>query len=165
MSDDDMPDDLVFAPAPFDDARASAYLDDELDATERREVAALIDADREWARGLDELARTRTLVRGLAVVEPPAGFLESLVTKDAAPTAATVTDLDTVRHRRRRRATGAFAGIAAAAALLVAVVVPGVAQTRPALATDVRVHQAGVAASSDPVSGLAPLGTSMRFGR
>ena len=160
-----MSDDPVFDVTPFNDARASAYLDDELDAMERREVAGLIDADREWARGLDELARTRTLVRGLAMVEPPAGFLEALVANDAAPTGATVTDLDAVRHRRRHRATAAFAGIAAAAALLVAVVVPSVARTRPALATDVRVHQAGVAASGDPVSGLAPLGTSMRFGR
>ncbi len=160
-----MSDDSVFDVAPFDDARASAYLDDQLDATERREVAALLDADPEWARGLDELAQTRTLVRGLAVVEPPAGFLESLVTNDATPTGATVTDLDAVRHRRTRRLTGAFAAIAAAAALLVAVVVPSVARTHPALATDVRVHQAGVAASSDPVSGLAPLGTSMGFGR
>lgn len=149
----------------FDDGRASAYLDAELDATERREIAARIEADPAWARGLDELAQTRTLVRGLAMVEPPAGFLESLVINDVAPTGATVTDLDAARHRRRHRATGAFAGIAAAAALLVAVVVPGVARTHPALATDVRVHQAGVAASSDPVSGLAPLGTSMRFGR
>ena len=160
-----MSDDPVFDVAPFDDARASAYLDDELDATERREVAALIDADPEWARGLDELAQTRTLVHGLAMVEPPAGFLELLVINDAAPTAATVTDLGAVRHRRRHRATGAFAGIAAAAALLVAVVVPSIAHTHPALATDVRVHQAGLAASSDPVSGLAPLGTSMRLGR
>jgi len=160
-----MSDDPVFDVAPFDDPRGSAYLDDELDATERREVAALIDADPEWARGLDELAQTRTLVRQLAMAEPPPGFLESLVAPAAVSTGATVTDLDAVRHRRRRRATGALAGVAAAAALLVAVVVPGVARTRPALATDVRVHQAGVAASSDPVSGLAPLGTSMRFGR
>ena len=144
----------------FDDERMSAWLDGELDDAERTEVDALRDADPTWARALEELAETRSLIRGLAVAEPPAGFLESLLD----PTVATVSDLDAARSRRRRATVG-FASAAAAAAILIAVVVPGVARTRPALATDIRVHQAGVASSGDPISGLAPLGTSMKFGR
>ena len=164
----------------FDDERLSAWLDGELDVAELAEVDALRHADPGWSRALDELAETRTLVRGLAVAEPPPGFLESLhsgVSKEASgrpvdagidtqATAGEVVDLDAARsRRRRRRATVGFASAAAAAAILVAVLVPGVARTHPALATDIRVHQAGVASSGDPISGLAPLGTSMRFGR
>jgi hypothetical protein len=85
--------------------------------------------------------------------------------EDAPTTGAPVTSLDAARQRRSRRSTGVVAALAVAAALLIAVVVPGVTRARPALATDVRVHQAGVAASGDPVSGLAPLGASMRLGR
>ena len=143
--------------------RASAWLDDELDAGERREVAARIATDPQWALDVEELAQARTLVRGLAMAEPPAGFLESLILNATAQPDAAVIDLDAARVRRR--ATRSFAAVAAAAAVLIAVVVPGVTRTRPALATDVRVHQAGVSASSDPVSGLAPLGTSLKLGR
>ena len=145
-----------------DDDRASAWLDDELDVGERGAVAALIATDPQWALDVGELAQARTLVRGLEMAEPPAGFLESLIPNATAPDAAVI-DLDAARMRRR--ATRSFAAAAAAAAVLIAVVVPGVTRTRPALATDVRVHQAGVSASSDPVSGLAPLGTSLKLGR
>ena len=145
----------------FDDERMSAWLDGELGDAERAEVDALRDTDPSWVRALDELAETRTLVRGLALVEPPAGFLESLLD----PTVATVSDLDAARKKRSHRATSAVAALAAAAAILVAVVVPGVGRARPAVAADIRVHQAGVASSGDPISGLAPLGTSMKFGR
>ncbi len=150
-----------------DDARLSAWLDGELDPSEQGEMDALIAGDLAWSRARDEIASVRDLVRALPDVEPPTGFLESLVAvDDAAPvTDFPVTDLDAVRHRRARRSTGVMAALAVAAALLIAVIVPGVTRTRPALATDVRVHQAGVAASGDPVSGLAPLGAAMRLGR
>ena len=145
----------------FDDDRLSAWLDGELDATARAEVEAARDADPVWARALAEVAETRALVRGMDPAEPPPGFIESLL--DLGP--ATVTDLDAARTKRARRATSGVAALAAAAAIVIAVVVPGVGRARPALATDVRVHQAGVAASGDPISGLAPLGTPMKFGR
>ena len=119
----------------------------------------------------------RTLVRNLASPVPPAGFLDDLIAVGRADDQATadadhdppaaVADLDAHRAQRRGRMRFA-AGIAAAAAavaLIVAVAVPSQTSTTPALATDVRVHQAGVAASGDPVSGLAPLATPLRFGR
>ena len=146
-----------------DDDRLSAYLDGQLDPDEQGRVGALLATDPAWVQSLDELRETRALVRGLAAAEPPAGFLESLLELEE-PADATVTNIGTAR-RRRGRVTSAFAGIAAAAALLIAVVVPSVAQTRPALATDVRVHQAGAAASGDPVSELAPIATTMKFSR
>ena len=76
-------------------------------------------------------------------------------------------DLDAARTRRKGRARfAAIAGTAAAVvALVVAVAMPAQTAANPALATDVRVHQAGAAASGDPVSGLAPLATPLRFGK
>jgi|GEM_PF-3752296 hypothetical protein len=145
----------------FDDDRLSAWLDGELDATARGEVDAALEEDPAWGRALAEVAETRTLVRGMGPAEPPPGFLASLLDQGVA----TVTDLDAARSKRARRVTSGVAALAAAAAILIAVVVPGVGRARPALATDVRVHQAGVSASGDPISGLAPLGTPMKFGR
>lgn len=145
----------------FDDDRVSAWLDGELDASARSEVDAARDADPVWERALVEVAETRALVRGMGLAEPPPGFLESLLDQGGA----TVTDLDAARTKRARRTTSGVAALAAAAAILIAIVVPGVGRTRPALATNVRVHQAGVSASGDPISGLAPLGTPMKFGR
>jgi hypothetical protein len=145
-----------------DDPRVSAWLDGELDASEQIEMDDRFAADPAWSRARDQTASVRDLVRALPDVEPPAGFLESLLAiDDPAP----ITDLDAARRRRTRRSTGVIATLAVAAALLIAIVVPGITRTRPALATDVRVHQAGVSASGDPVSGLAPLGASMRLGR
>jgi hypothetical protein len=78
-----------------------------------------------------------------------------------------VLDLDAARTRRKGRARfAAIAGsVAAGVALVVAVAMPAQSSARPALATDVRVHQAGAAAAGDPVSGLAPLATPLRFGK
>ena len=150
-----------------DDPRLSAWLDDELAPTERREVDELLASEPAWAEARDDTASVRTLVRDLAPADPPAGFLESLLVPEVADATgdATVRDLDAARRRRSRRSTAAFAVAAVAAAALIAVVVPNVTRARPALATDVRVHQAGVSASSDPVSGLAPLGASLRLGK
>ena len=144
------------------DERLSAWLDGELAEDDRAIVAAAFDADPDWRAALAELDETRTLVRSLAMKEPPTGFLAWLLEEPIAP----VVDLDAVRQQRvARRLTAAVAGIAAVAAVVIAVVVPGVTRVQPALATDVRVHQAGVAASGDPVSGLAPLAHPPRFGR
>ena len=95
----------------------------------------------------------RTLVRGLGAVTPPAGFVEELLAigaaddaEDAEPgTTAPAVDLAAVRtHRRGRSRFAALAvGAAAAVALVVAVALPERSSNRPALATEVRVHQAG----------------------
>ncbi len=158
----------------MEDELLSAWLDRELSDDQRAVVRAALDAEPVHRATLAELERTRALVRDLPMREPPAGFLASLLEEPITP----VAQLDDARGRRRdrqpdpradrqgaRRVTAAVAGIAAAAAVLIAVLAPGVSRVQPALATDVRVHQAGVAASGDPVSGLAPLAHPLRFGR
>lgn len=154
----------------------SAFLDDELAPDERARLVSRLDAEPELRTQLDEIAEVRTLVRGLAPPIAPAGFVDELLATtdpeadaageaDGAP--ATVADLDATRarHRGRSRAAALVAAAAAVAALVVAVAVPDRSAARPALATDVRVHQAGAAANGDPVSGLAPLAAPIRFGR
>ena len=154
------------------DDRLSAWLDGTLDPTTAAEFAAACASDQRWAGARDELVEVRTLVRALEVAEPPPGFLESLVGTDEimeeAPTAsADPVDIEMARSRRHhhRRASSGVAALAAAAAVAVAFLVPSLGHVKPALATDIRVHQAGVASSGDPISGLAPLGTGMKLGR
>ena len=154
------------------DDRISAWLDGELDRADRDAVDAFRRDDAEWATEIDAVGTVRALLRNLPIAEPPSGFLDSLradveevEVDESGPARGAIIDLDAARKRRHRRVTSVVAGVAAAAAILIAVVVPGVARTQPALATDIRVHQAGVASSGDPVSGLAPLGTPMKFGR
>jgi anti-sigma factor RsiW len=161
---------------PGDEDVFSAYLDGELTPVERAAFEARLAADADARTELDEVSEVRTLVRALAAPVPPAGFVDDLLAAGAADEAdadaatespAPVADLDAHRERRRGRARVAAvaATVAAAVALVVAVAVPSQTQANPALATDVRVHQAGAAASGDPVSGLAPLATPLRFGR
>jgi anti-sigma factor RsiW len=162
---------------PDDDDVFSAYLDGELAPVERAAFEARLAADAGAQAELDEIAEVRTLVRGLGAVTPPAGFVDELLAVGAAEGAedadaelgsvAPAVDLAAARtHRRGRSRFAALAvGAAAAVALVVAVALPERSSNRPALATEVRVHQAGAAASGDPVSGLAPLATPLRFGR
>ncbi len=149
-----------------DDDLLSAYLDDELDAAERSRVEAILSGDDEHRAELDSLAEVRELVRGLAPPEPPVGWIDSLTAAIAAAgDEPVVADLEQQRRRRAPRVTAWVAASAAAAALLLAVVVPTAGGTHPALASDVRVHQAGSAAAGDPVSGLAPLAAPLGLGR
>ncbi len=162
---------------PGGDDVLSAYLDGELAPVERAELEARLAADPDARAELDEVSEVRTLVRGLAEPALPAGFLDDLLAAGGADEAAAsradtrssaaVLDLDAHRTRRRghARVAAAIATAAAAVAIVVAVAVPSRSTTKPALATDVRVHQAGSAASGDPVSGLAPLAGPLRFGR
>ena len=154
----------------WNDDTLSAYLDDELTPAERATFEAGLSADADVRAQLDEVAEVRALVRGLAAPVPPPGFVDDLLAAsvaDAATAPAVVLDLDAARTRRRGRARfAAIAGSAAAAvALVLAVALPAQTSASPALATEVRVHQAGAAASGDPVSALAPLTTPLRFGR
>ena len=152
----------------------SAFLDGELDDTARRDVAAAIAADAALQIELDETREVRDLVRGLAPPALPADFLESMLASVAAaddpdPTAepAPVVEITAARGRRRgwTRVVAAAAGVAASVAIVAAVALPNPDRSAPALATDVRVHQAGTAAAGDPVSGLAPLAAPLRWSR
>ena len=159
----------------LDDDMVSAYLDGELAPADRAAFEARLAADADARAELDDVAEVRTLVRGLDAPELPAGFVDDLLVAGAAEDAAAdgtaehapVLDLHAARTRRKGRARfAAIAGsVAAAVALVVAVAMPAQNSASPALATDVRVHQAGAAASGDPVSGLAPLATPLRFGK
>ncbi len=148
------------------DGLVSAYLDGELDPQASDAFVAQLRTDADLRRELAETEEVRTIVRDLSTPELPAGFLDDLVATGRADD-DTVIDLVAARGRRRGRGRiAAFAGAAAAAAaLLVAVALPGPNRVDPALATDVRVHQARAAAGGDPVTGLAPLATPLRLGR
>lgn len=149
------------------DGLVSAYLDGELDPRAADAFAAQLRSDADLRRELAETDEVRTLVRGLATPELPEGLLADLVATGRADGDGTVVELATARQRRRGRGRVAvYAGAAAAAAaLLVAVAMPGPHRGNPALATDVRVHQAGSAAGGDPLTGLATLATPVRLGR
>lgn len=155
----------------------SAYLDGELDASERASFTAALDEDVALRTELDEISEVRDLVRGLDPPALPDGFIDRLLAAgaadaeaatDTAADPAPVVHLDAARSNRRRgwtRFAAAAVGVAAGVAIVAAVALPGPQSSSPALATQVRVHQAGTAASGDPVSGLAPLAGPVRFGR
>src|SRR4051794_37901830 len=110
-----------------EDARLSAWLDGELDQSERAAMDELFATEPAWSDARDDTASVRDLVRGLPAVEPPDGFIESLLASDDP---APVADLDLARRRRQRRATGVMATLAVAAALLIAIIVPGMTHAR-----------------------------------
>ena len=129
----------------------SAYLDGECTEAERVAVAARLESDRDWQAVFAEVRVARDAVRALPPVEPPAGFIESLI--EAA------TPMRTRAHRSRRART--FAGLAAVAAVVVGFMLasPTHDNTRvaPPIATLADSHGATVSLQSDPVSGLAPI--------
>ncbi len=129
----------------------SAYLDDECSEAERAAVAARLESDDAWQAVFAEVSAARDLVRALPPVEPPAGFIESLISASVPRP---------VRAHRSRRAR-AFAGLAAVAAIVVGFMLasPKHDNTRvaPPIATLADSHGATVSLQSDPVSGLAPI--------
>lgn len=103
----------------------SAYLDGELDDTERAEVDRRIATDLAARQELDELSSVRSAVRGLPEVEPRRPVVVPSSASDGAggsvvsgpgPEAAVVLDLS---ERRRRRTRWSLAAGAAAAAIVV----------------------------------------------
>lgn len=154
----------------------SAYLDGELDEFDRAVFVAALEQDADLRAELDEIDEVRALVRGLDPPAMPEDFVDRLLAVGAADADAAVTsaaasapvvDLEAARTRRLgwTRFAAAAVGVAAAGAIVLAVALPGPDRSAPALATQVRVHQAATAASGDPVSGLAPLAGPVRFGR
>ena len=89
---------------PEPDDRLSAYLDDELDATERAAVDDLLARSAAWRDALAEVSWARDAVRGLPARDVPAGFWETV--GDEHPAVA--------RAGRRRRIVGVAAAAAAA---------------------------------------------------
>jgi anti-sigma factor RsiW len=147
----------------IDPALLSAHLDGELDATEAAALAAGLTDDPALTTELEAVAEVRSLLRALPRLDLPPEVVAAVAEDRAPGDDATVVDLS--RRRLRRGATLGLGAAAAAAALVVALVVPDATRTSPSLASEVQVHQAGSAASGEPVSGLAPLATALRVGR
>jgi len=96
---------------PEPDDRLSAYLDEELDATERAAVDDLLARSEAWRAGLAEVAWARDAVRSLPAPDVPAGFWATVGDERsrAAP----------VRSPWSRRVLAGAAAAAAAVAILV----------------------------------------------
>jgi len=109
---------------PEPDDRLSAYLDDELDATERAAVDDLLARSQAWRAALAEVAWARDAVRSLPARDVPAGFWATV--GDERPRAAPVGS-----RWRRRVLAGAAAAAAAVAILVVPVETPDGGGSRP----------------------------------
>jgi len=155
----------------------SAYLDGECTPAERVAVEARLAADPRWRAELEAVRGARDALRRLPRREPPAGFLESLLTGVAAsgrtgPSSAPAVD-ELAAARRARRARGsALAAAAAAAAVAVAVAVAvatpeggGGQEVSPAIAQLSQTHAATAGLEVDPVSGVAPAAVPVELRR
>jgi anti-sigma factor RsiW len=152
--------------AGMDHDELSAYLDDELDPSERAAVEQQLVESPGLRAELDEVRAARDAMRGLPTRDAPAGFWDEVIAgvRDADIEAiddphepAAVVDLD-ARRRRLMRA-GVFAGAAAAAAAIIAVVlVPGRTSVRPNVTAVATQHAASSSDVGDSISSLAPVG-------
>jgi len=148
----------------------SAYLDDELDASERADVEARLAGSSEWRANLDEVRDTRDGLRGLPAVEGPPEFWARVMAGDAIEGDTEqdrVVDLGAERRRRRVPRWGlAVAGAAAAAVIVVGVVaVPQQNRVRPAVAALTDEHAARSSVGNDVISSLASIAVPTRLGR
>lgn len=122
-----------------------AHLDGELAAEEEREVRALLEGSAEARAELADIARVRSMVRGLPEEQPPFGFYERMTSPRLAARQAA---------RGRQRAPGfavALAGIAAAIALIAVGLTPTADQLVPDVSSFEERHDTMMAASSEPV--------------
>jgi anti-sigma factor RsiW len=92
---------------PEPDDRLSAYLDDELGATDRAAVDDLLARSVAWRDALAEVAWARDAVRGLPARDVPPRFWETVGNERPAA----------VRSGRVRRVVGVAAAVAAAVAV------------------------------------------------
>ena len=144
----------------------SAYLDDELTASERDAVEAHLAASPEWRAELDEVRAARDAVRNLPVRDAPDGFWDSLMVRVAGDDDEAVAPVVPLAPRRTRRRA---AWLAAAAAIVVGVVaviaVPHRNEVTPNVTAVVAQHGAQGSDAGDPVSMLAPVGPLAGFRR
>lgn len=126
----------------------SALLDGELAADEQRDADAHLAGCETCRDELAATASTRSLVRGLPVVDPPFGFYERLARQ----------------HRATwRRGVAAVAGGAAAAAVLLVLATPPADRVGPSVGDLVERHAATASAGGDPVTEFVPVGVPVRF--
>ena len=155
----------------------SAYLDGELTDDERAAVEVRLEVSAEWRAELAEVESARTIVRGLPTRDAPPGFWDRVLahveaevdtdseieapTADLAPAVPITAARGTRRGTRtsRGRAVTWLAGAAAAvAAVVVVVALPGQRTVKPNVTAVATQHGASTSNSSDPISGLVPVG-------
>src|SRR4051794_38035441 len=141
----------------------SALLDGELEYGEAAGARAHLQGCPFCRAELEATATTRALVRGLPMIDPPAGLIEGVLLQPA-----NVIPLGAARdrgavHRRLARPLAALGGVAAAAAVIVLSLSPRPPHTAtPPVSTFVDAH-AGASSNGDPVSGLAPVAVPASF--
>ena len=144
-------------PAPDD--RLSAYLDGELDATERADVDGYLAESPEWRTERDAVAYARDALRGLSVHEAPPGFWEDVLSPE----------LTRARARRSSRLlrllAAATAGVAVAAVVIASLVIPSPDRVTPRVPALSDSHAVRSSVSDEPVSQLAALSMITPFRR
>lgn len=143
----------------------SAYLDDELGASERAEVERRLAESPEWRGILDEVRATREALRSLPELDGPPEFWARVMAGDGLPDG--VVDLGAERRRRALpKWAVAAVGAAAAAVIVIGVVaVPQEQKVRPAVASFTDEHAARSSVDNDVISSLASVGVPTRLGR
>ena len=134
-------------PAPDD--RLSAYLDGELDATERDTVDGYLAESSEWRAERDEVAFARDALRGLPMHEATPGFWEDVLSPDMAKARR--------RLRPPRLLAAATAAVAVAAVVVAALVIPSPNRVTPRVPALSDSHAVRTSVSDEPVSQLATL--------
>jgi anti-sigma factor RsiW len=136
----------------------SALLDGQLGPDEAAEVRAHVESCAECARELEGVREARRMLRELPAVEPPVGWLDSLLA-DGLPEDDGVAPVIPIESRRRNRSFVALgAGGAVAAALVLVAVVSmrddGGPSVAPQVAASIKAHESTVHALED--SGQIP---------
>jgi anti-sigma factor RsiW len=144
---------------PDPDDRLSAYLDGELDATERADVDGYLAESPEWRAERDAVAYARDTLRSLPVHEAPPGFWEGVLSPE----------LNRARVRRGSRLprllAAATAGVAVAAVVIASLVIPSPDRVTPRVAALSDSHAVRSSVSDEPVSRLAALSMITPFRR
>ena len=135
-------------PAPDD--RLSAYLDGELDATERETVDAYLATSPEWRAERDQVAYARDALRALPTHEAPPGFWEGVLSPE-------LTRARTRRRSRWPRVAAAASGVAVAAVVIASLVIPSSDRVTPRVPALSDSHVVRTSVSDEPVSRLATL--------
>ena len=151
----------------------SALLDGEMEYEEAAAARAHLQACPFCRAELDATASTRTLVRSLPMMDPPAGLIDGILAipepepdahTGAAPDEGGVVPITAGRRRAgRNRPLVAIAGIAAAVAMFAIVVTPHQSRTvKPPVSTFVDAHATSFS-GDDPITGLAPVAVPASF--
>jgi anti-sigma factor RsiW len=147
----------------------SAYVDDELDDTQRAAVEERLASSPEWQAVLDDVRAARDALRGLEPRGAPVGFWEQLIA--TGPRAPGAGDRSADRGgggARHPRSVPRWAYVAAATAVafvLAVAVVPRRHEVRPDVATFANAHAVRASLGGDPIAALAGAAVPLRTRR